>query len=276
MSSIVETVSPEDEDMKSLMEKWDKENNVGNADDDAVTTDDDDDEPLDYDSMLEKYRRDVVVTNNALDHIILGTCNLEQAIEDFEKLTGVRPLMVVSHNGCGTKSARVAFQQCAFIEFLGPDDKQTSTDLAESLSKIPEGQFIPIHYAVRNTKAEDLKPTWKGMGFQIDNVTMIAKDRGLPWKWSLYFFEGHDDGGFIPFFADWGDAHHAAGRLPIVGSLESVVVRGPSDSKLHQLLNGVDDINVETGDDFFEMSFSSPNGKQTFSANSMIGISFPK
>lgn len=276
MSAVVETVTHDDEDMKSLMEKWDKENQVDGAEDDVATTDDDDDEPLSYDNMLEKYRRDVTVTNNALDHVVLGTSNLEQAMDDFEKLAGVRPLMVVSHNGCGTKSARVAFQQCAFLEFLAPDDKQPSTPLSESLSQIPSGQFVPVHYAVRNSKAEELKSTWKGMGFEVDNVTMIAKDRGMPWKWSLYFFEGHEDGGLIPFFADWGDAHHAAGRLPIVGTLDSVVVRGPSDSKLHELLNGVDDIDVETGDDFFEFTFSSPNGKQTFSARSMIGISFPK
>jgi catechol 2,3-dioxygenase-like lactoylglutathione lyase family enzyme len=271
----VETVAADDDaSMKELMAKWDSENKVDDADTDVAT--DDDDEPLGYDDMLEKYRRTVNVTNNALDHVVLGTSNLDQAIEDFEKLTGVRPLMVVSHNGCGTKSARVAFEQCAFVEFLGPDDKQPSTPLSEKLSNIPEGAFVPVHYAVRNSNAEDLKSTWKGMGFEIDNVTMIAKDRGMPWKWSLYFFEGHDDGGLIPFFADWGDAHHAAGRLPIVGELESVVVRGPSDSKLHELLKGVDDIVVETGDDYFEFSFSSPNGKKSFSATSMIGISFPK
>jgi catechol 2,3-dioxygenase-like lactoylglutathione lyase family enzyme len=275
MSPPVETVTAEDDSMKELMEKWDSENQVDDAaETDAATSDED--EPLGYDDMLEKFRRNVTVTDNALDHVVLGTSNLEQAIDDFEKLTGVRPLMVVSHNGCGTKSARVAFQQCAFLEFLAPDDKQSSTPLSESLSKIPEGTFVPVHYAVRNSKAEDLTSTWKGLGFEIDNVTMIAKDRGLPWKWSLYFFEGHDDGGLVPFFADWGDAHHAAGRLPIVGELESVVVRGPSDSKLHELLKGVDDIVVETGDDLFEFSFSSPNGKQTFSASSMIGISFPK
>lgn len=271
----VETVGADDDaSMKELLAKWDSENKVDDADTDVAT--DDDDEPLGYDDMLEKYRRTVNVTNNALDHVVLGTSNLDQAIDDFEKLTGVRPLMVVSHNGCGTKSARVAFEQCAFLEFLGPDDKQPSTPLSEKLSLIPEGAFVPVHYAVRNSEAEDLKATWKGMGFEIDNVTMIAKDRGMPWKWSLYFFEGHEDGGLIPFFADWGDAHHAAGRLPIVGELESVTVRGPSDSKLHELLKGVDDIVVETGDDYFEFSFSSPNGKKSFSATSMIGISFPK
>ena len=138
MSATVETVSHDDEDMQSLMEKWDKENKVEGAEEE-VATDDDDDEPLGYDDMLEKYRREVTVTNNALDHVVLGTNNLEQAIDDFEKMTGVRPLMVVSHNGCGTKSARVAFEQCAFLEFLGPDDKQASTPLSESLSKIPTG-----------------------------------------------------------------------------------------------------------------------------------------
>lgn len=268
-------VGPEDDnDMKDLMAKWDSENQTEEVLD--VSDGDDDDEPLGYDDMLEKFRRDVTVTNNAFDHVVLGTSDLDRAVEDFEKLTGVRPVMVVSHNGCGTKSARVAFQQCAFLEFLGPDPKQPSTPLSEKLALLPDGELVPVHYAVRNSKCDDLKSTWSDLGFETDNVTMVAKDRGMPWKWSLYFFEGHEDGGLVPFFADWGDAHHAAGRLPIVGELDSVNVRGPSDNRLHKLLAGVNDMNVESGENYFECTFTSPKGTHTFSASSLIGISFPK
>jgi Glyoxalase-like domain len=268
--------SNEDDEMKEVMAKWDSEHKDEIASEDSEGGSDDD-EPLGYDDMLEKFRRNVTVTNNAFDHVVLGTSNLDQAVDDFEALTGVRPLMVVSHNGCGTKSARVAFEQCAFLELLGPDPKQPSTPLAEKLAMLPEGKLVPVHYAVRNNKSSDLKKsTWSDMGFECDEVTMIAKDKGMPWKWSMYFLEGHDDDGIIPFFVDWGESHHAAGRLPIVGNLEDVVVRGPADNKLHQLLNGVDDINLEKGDEFFECSFTSSKGKHTFSSSSLIGISFPK
>lgn len=266
---------PADEDMNKLMAKWDSENpDEAEAD---VSEAGSDDEPQGYDDMLEQFRRDVTATNNAFDHVVLGCSNLEQAVDDFEKLTGVRPLMVVSLNGCGTKSARVAFQECAFVELLGPDPNQPSTPLAEELAKIPDSQLVPIHYAIRNNKSADMKDsTWSDMGFECDQVTMIAQDKGMPWKWDMYFLEGHDENGLIPFFINWPEGQHAAGRLPIVGKLDKVVVRGPSDNKLHQLLNGVDDINVESGDDFFECSFTSSKGTHTFSSSKLIGISFPK
>jgi catechol 2,3-dioxygenase-like lactoylglutathione lyase family enzyme len=263
----------EDDHAKELMAKWDAENPV----DDSNIPDADIDEPLGYDDMLEKYRRDVNVTDNAFDHFVLGTSNLDKAVDDFEKLTGVRPLMVVSHNGCGTKSARVAFQSCAFIEFLGPDPKQTpDTTLAQALSRIPEGELVPVHYSVRTTRSEELKKSWDDLGFEVDNVTMIAKDRGMPWKWSLFFFEGHEDGGLMPFYSDWGDAHHAAGRLPIVGEIKSVIVRAPAGSKVHKVVGGVTGIDVGTGDNFFECSFTSAKGTHTYSVSSLVGITFPK
>lgn len=265
----------DDAEMRDLMAKWESETQVEDVSDDDAGSDDD--EPMSYDQMLEKYRRNVTVTNNAFDHVVLGTSDLDRAVDDFEKLTGVRPLMVVSHNGCGTKSARVAFQQCAFLELLGPDPKQSSTLLATKLAKIPEGKFVPIHYAIRNTKSSDLKKsTWADMGYECDEVTMIAKEKGQPWKWSMYFLEGHDDDGLIPFFVDWGKASHAAAKLPIVGKLDKVVVRGPSDNKLHQLLKGVDDVDVQSGDEFFECTFTSSKGKHTFSSSNLIGITFPK
>lgn len=265
--------SVEEREMNDLMSKWDAENNYQDVSDDE---DDCEIEPMGYDDMLEKYRRNVVVTDNAFDHVVLGTSNLEKAIDMFEEETGVRPLMVVSHNGLGTKSARVAFQQCAFLEILGPDPKQESTDLSKKLSALPEDKLVPVHYAIRKSNSKDLKTAqWKEMGFTCDEVTMVAKDNGMPWLWHMFFLEGHDEGGLLPFFIDWGDSHHAAGRLPIVGELQSVSVF-TSSSKVEDLLAGVDGVDVGSGEPHFEIAFSTPKGEKIFTASSLFGISFPK
>lgn len=273
------TTYEDDAAMNELISQWEKENQV----EDVTDSDGEevDEEFMGYDDMLEQYRRDVTVTNNAFDHVVLGANDLDQACDDFEKLTGVRPLMVVSHNGLGTKSARVAFKQCAFLEIIAPDPKQqTSSDLAKRLAKIPSGKIEPVHYAIRNTKAKDFKnSTWSDLKLECDQVTMVARDRGMPWKWDMFFLEekGEDVDGMIPFFINWGDATHAAARLPIVGSLDKVSVRGPSHSLIHKLLQGVSDIDVAQGDgEKFECSFTSSKGTHTFSGSSLVGISFPK
>lgn len=272
------TAATDDAAMDELMKKWDKENQV----EDVTDSDDeaDDDDCLGYDDMLEKFRREVTVTNNAFDHVVLGASDLDKACDDFEEMTGIRPLMVVSHNGLGTKSARVAFQQCAFLEIVAPDPKQDiNSDLVQKLAKIPSGKLQPVHYAIRNTKSKDFKNTvWSDMKLECDQVTMIAKDRGQPWKWDMFFLEEKDGGvdGMIPFFVNWGDATHSAARLPIVGSLDKVVVRGPSHSPVHKLLQGVSDIDVaQEDDDYFECSFTSSKGQHTFKGSSLIGLSFP-
>lgn len=86
----------------------------------------------------------------------------------FEKESGVRPLMVVSHKGLGTKSDRVAFEQCAFLEIIAPDPAQGSFPLAEQLTNLPpDGQLVPMHYAIRNSKGQnDKKTTWKDLGIK--------------------------------------------------------------------------------------------------------------
>lgn len=60
-----------------------------------------------------------------------------------------------------------------------PTDLMTkpSTPLSGTLSRIPSGKFVPILYAVRNSKAEEFNATWRGMRFEVNNVTMVAKDR---------------------------------------------------------------------------------------------------
>lgn len=184
--------------------------------------------------------------------------------------------MVVSLNGLGTKSARIAFENCCFLEIIAPDPKQTYRPLGDKLTHLEPGKLVPLHYAVRNKDAEELKDEdWSDLGFSCDKVTMVAKDRGMPWQWDLYFLEGHDDGGIVPYFTHWGKSHHAAGRLPILGSLDKVTVRAPADNKVHKLLEEVKGLTTEEGDNFFEFTFTSKTGSHTFSGSSLIGVSFP-
>ena len=143
---------------------------------------DESDEELDPEEILEQYRRDVDISpDNCIDTVILATSDLEKAVDDFEKLTGVKPVWVTSMNGLGTKSARIGFEECAYLEIIGPDPKQDKeTPLREAVSKIPAGELVPLHYAVRWEKSKELevRREWKAMGLEYDQITMVAKDKG--------------------------------------------------------------------------------------------------
>ena len=273
--------SAEDIEAKELMAKWEKE--MGD-DPGATATDDDsleDSGPLHYDDDLEKYRRDVNPKDGELDHMVLATADLDKAMEEFEKETGVKPVMVCSLNGLGTKSARVAFDECCFLEIVAPDPKQTNRPLGDKLVDVaPPGVMVPLHYAVRDSNAAKYRDTkFPELGYKkTDQVTMVAKDRGMPWKWDMVFLEGHDDGGLVPFFVDWGDAHHAAGRLPVVGSGPRVTVKAPSDHRVHKLLDDVVWIDTDESDDVgVSFAFTGKDGQSlSYSGRSPVGISFPQ
>jgi hypothetical protein len=89
----------EDGEMKEMMSKWETENGVDDSDDD------DDAEVLDGEDLT-KFHRTLFIPDESFDHVVLGTSDVERSIEDFEQLTGVRPVYVISLNGLGTKSAR--------------------------------------------------------------------------------------------------------------------------------------------------------------------------
>lgn len=261
-------------EMKELMDKWNGEF----AQNEDLSVSESSDVVLDYDDALEKYRRSVSPGSNEVDHILLGTSDFDKAMEVFKVMTGEEPVMVVSLNGLGTKSARLAFESCAYLEIVGPDPKQGSTPMGDKLKSLPsDGSLVPLHYAVRHDEATTTikKTTLPDLNYTADQVTMIAKDKGMPWKWDMIILENHSDGGIPPMFVNWGEATHGAAKLPIVGALEDVLVQAPVDNKVHDLVRTVDGVTVRSGDTKLEFTFSSKMGKHTFTSDSPLGISFP-
>jgi hypothetical protein len=197
-------------------------------------------------------------------------------LDDFEAMTGVRPISVTSMNGLGTKSARVSFNGCSYLEIIGPDDKQASTDLSEKLEKLADGEMVPIHYGVRSSTSDARSASWKeDLGLKVDKITMVAADQGMPWKWDLYILEGHEFGGLVPNFVYW-PGFHACGKLPIVGTLEGVAVRAPAGNLVHKLLAGIDGVDVEVSDETcLGFTFSTDKGLHSFSSEEPMGVTFP-
>lgn len=263
-------MSVEDQEAQELMAKLGVDGDVES---------DEESEDMDPEEALEKFRRTVSISpDNCLDQIILGCSDLDKAVEDFEAMTGTKPVWVTSMNGAGTKSARVAFESCAYLEIIGPDQpKQTATAFSEALAKLPAGELVPCHYAVRLEKSKDLQTRmgWKKLGLEYDQITMVAKDRGMGWLWDMYFIKGD---GITPFLTDWSthDSLHASAKLPICGTLTSVSVSAPADHQVHKLLESPVDLTLSEGSPNLTFVIDTPNGSHTFSCSDPIGISFPE
>jgi hypothetical protein len=264
----------EDERMKKLLASWDDDN--GDDDDDSSESDDDEEEEDEKPKGATKH--DLNLKDNVLDHIVLAAPDLAEAMKEFENMTGIKPSIVGSLRGLGTKSARVGLDNNSYIEIVAPDPKNSGPIGAALAKELEEGTLVPYHFAVRSSEIGDMKDDYvpNELGWQPDHISMFgASPDGTPKKWEMLYMYGHRIGGCVPFYIDWGECDHPTATIPEVGALKSLVVQAPAGHKVHDLLSSVAGITVQEGEPLLEFSFGSPEGTITFSADNPKGIKFP-
>merc|ERR1711933_713089 len=193
-----------------------------------------------------------------------------EALKEFENMTGIKPSVVGSLRGLGTKSARVGLDKNAYIEIIAPDPKNSGPIGAALARDLEEGTLLPYHYAIRSSEVTEMKDDYvpNELGWQPDHISMFgASPNGTPKKWEMLYLYGHKIGGCVPFYIDWGQCDHPSASIPEVGSLKSLIVRAPAGHKVHDLLSAVSGIEVEEGEPMLEFAFGSPEGTITFSAD---------
>lgn len=274
MSDDDSSAGSEDERMKKLLSSWDDDGGSG----DDSSSDSDEEEEEEEEKKVGATKFDLGLQDNVLDHIVLAAPDFQDAMKEFENMTGIKPSVVGSLRGLGTKSARVGLDNNAYIELIAPDPKNSGPIGAALASQLEEGQLMPWHYAIRSSEVEAMKDDYvpNELGWQPDHISMFgASPDGTPKKWEMLYMYGHKIGGVVPFYIDWGHCDHPSATIPEVGALKSLIVRAPGGHKVHDLLSSVDGISVEEGEPMLEFSFGSPEGTITFSADNPIGIKFP-
>jgi len=264
----------EDARMKQLLASWDDD--AEGSDSSSSSDDGDDDEEEEVKAGATKY--DLNLKDDVLDHIVLAAPDFQEAIKEFENMTGIKPSIVGSLRGLGTKSARVGLDNNAYIEIIAPDPKNSGPIGASLASELEEGTLVPYHYAIRSSEVEHMKDEYvpNELGWQPDHISMFgASPDGTPKKWEMLYMYGHRIGGCVPFFIDWGQCDHPTASIPEVGDLKSLIVRAPAGHKVHDLLSRVSGIEVQEGRPMLEFSFGSPEGTITFSADDPKGVKFP-
>ena len=141
----------------------------------------------------------------AVDHLLLGTNDLEDGIEWFEARTGVRAAIGGSHPGRGTRNALAALGGRQYLEIIAPDPAQPPGNLRMNLLTLAQPRLIT--WAAAAVDLERMAARIRERGHDVD---VRDGSRGRPdggtLKWRTLAVR-HDlaraDVDPAPFFIEW-------------------------------------------------------------------------
>lgn len=151
---------------------------------------------------------------SGLDHIILGTNDLDRGIAWVEQRTGVRAAFGGVHPGRGTRNALLSLGPDGYLEIIAPDTQQPAATWFSQILNMREPRLIT--WAVHTSDLASLAQTARAAGIAIDGPHDGARSRpdGKLLTWKLFHLEDNR-GGLLPFFIEWGrDSVHPAADAP--------------------------------------------------------------
>jgi hypothetical protein len=151
-----------------------------------------------------------------IDHLVYACPDLDEAVAEITRLTGVRPQAGGQHPGLGTHNALLSLGDRTYLEIIAPDPAQPATGQQQPFGlghltapALRAWAAAPqdLDAAVRQAHAE---------GFDYGDVVTRHRrtldDGELSWRMTTYPHDGAV--AVIPFLIDWGSARHPAQTAP--------------------------------------------------------------
>ena len=138
-----------------------------------------------------------------LDHIIVGAPDLDRAVTEVERRTGVRAVYGGSHPGASTRNALIALGNGAYLELIAPDPMQTkSSEFAKFLGGLKV--MTPLGWAYHSADLSALRSALAATGVHVERIAPGSRQRpdGRTLRWRT--FEVGSDEDVSPFFIEWG------------------------------------------------------------------------
>jgi hypothetical protein len=150
-----------------------------------------------------------------LDHILLGSSDLERGMALVEQRTGVRPAFGGVHPGRGTQNALVSLGTRRYLEVIAPDPAQHGgSALAARLAELHEPRLVG--WAAHRGDLETFAGKLKSAGIAAEGPTPGSRKRpdGKLLHWRTLTVRD-DAGGLLPFFIEWSaDSPHPSAGAP--------------------------------------------------------------
>jgi hypothetical protein len=154
-----------------------------------------------------------------LDHIILGTSDLDRGISWMEERCGVRAAFGGVHPGRGTRNALLSLGVHRYLEIMAPDPQQAesagkASPMVKKLLGLKEPKLIA--WAVHTADLASLAKKAAAGGIEIDPPRDGSRARpdGKILRWKSFGLKDDRDG-LLPFFIEWSaDSVHPSQDAP--------------------------------------------------------------
>jgi hypothetical protein len=177
-----------------------------------------------------------------LDHILLGSNDLQRGIEFVEKHACVRAAFGGVHPGRGTQNALLSLGEHRYLEIIAPDPAQPGAKnlLVSNLYSLSEPRLVgwAAHPGSVTTFAEKLRAA--GIKFQGPTPGSRKRPDGRLLQWQTLTL-ADTDSSLLPFFIEWGqDSIHPSVDAPKGCTLLRFAAETPEPEKLAVTLKTLD------------------------------------
>ncbi|HEU0078964.1 MAG TPA: VOC family protein [Longimicrobiaceae bacterium] len=176
----------------------------------------------------------------AIDHLILGIGDLERGIEQFERLTGVRPVFGGVHPGRGTQNALVSLGEGQYLEILAPDPRQTVDEpVLQGLRTLES--LTPVGWAAAAQDLEEVQAWLTAATIQTTSIRPGSRARpdGTRLEWSTLDLPA-EQSVTLPFFIRWADmSMHPSRTTPAGCTLASLRLEDPAPEHVRAVLGSL-------------------------------------
>jgi Glyoxalase-like domain len=186
-----------------------------------------------------------------LDHILLGSNDLQHGIDFVEQHTGVRAAFGGVHPGRGTQNALLALGERRYLEIIAPDPAQpdVKNPLAPELRNFKKPRLVGWAAHPGNLSAFADKLRQAGIAFDGPSSGSRKRPDGRLLQWQTLNL-ADDAGGLLPFFIEWApDTVHPSADAPTGCAVAQFSAETPDPEKLMATLKLLNlDLPVQKGD----------------------------
>jgi hypothetical protein len=181
-----------------------------------------------------------------LDHLVYGTPDIEETVDQLEHRTGVRATPGGQHLGHGTRNALLALGPSMYLEILGPDPEQPEPDEPRWLGIDDLKAPRLITWAATASPVAPFANQAMVRGIDLGGVQPAHRRRpdGVELHWQLTDPSVMLADGLVPFFIDWGSGPHPADTAPSGVTFTALQAEHPEPDAVMSLLHALD-LNME-------------------------------